>query len=95
MKLSKCPSGMVAKVNVEDNGHSHHATMFNKIILAIFDDEPRVSTTAIATQLLQSEKMTFKINNKDVIIEINRCQMSEKLDEADLATAEKRGQHMV
>ena len=88
VKLSKCPSGMVAKVKVEDdNGHSHHATMFNKIILAIVGDGPHGNTTAIATQLLQSEKMTFKINNKDVITEINRCQMSKKLDETDLATA--------
>lgn len=73
---------MVARVKIEDN-NSHHATMFNKIILANVGDEQHESTTAILTQLLQSEKMMFK---KDIITEVNKRHISED-DIMDKATA--------
>ena len=40
---------------------------------------------------LQSEKMTLKINNKDIITEINSCKACEKLDTADLTTIVEKG----
>ena len=90
MKLSKCSSSLVAKVKIEDdNGGSYHATMFTIIILAIVGDGvDHSSTTAISTQLLHSEKMTFKINNKDVVTEANSLKACENVDPGATAVKE-------
>ena len=65
VKLSKCPSSMLAKVNIEDdNGHSHHATMFTKVIEAIVGDGACTKcgkNTAISAQLLQ--RASYKTRN--------------------------------
>ena len=55
--------------------------MFTTIILTIIGDGvDHSSTTDISTQLLHSEKMTFKINNKDVVTEANSLKACENVD---------------
>ena len=63
VKLSKCPSNMLAKVKLEDDqGKCHFATMFTSVILSIIEnDEGNVSTKP-----LQSSHMVFTINNRDI-----------------------------
>ena len=46
----------------------------------IGDGVDHSSTTAISTQLLHSEKMTFKINNKDVVTGANSLKACENVD---------------
>ena len=64
VKLSKCPTNMLAEVKLEDvDGKHHFATMFSKEILAIIDEEER----NVCTKLLQSPQMVSTLNIRDVI----------------------------
>ena len=64
VKLSKCPSNMLAKVKLEDDeGKCHFATMFTMIE----SDEGNVPT-----KLLQSSQMFFTISNRDIITQVSK-----------------------
>ena len=68
VKLSKCPSNMLAKVKLEDDqGKRHFATMFTSVILSIIENEEG----NVSTKLLQSSQMVFTINNRDIITQVS------------------------
>ena len=68
VKLSKCPSNILAKVKLEDDeGECHFATMFTVILSMTESDEGNVPT-----KLLQSSQMFFTISNLDIITQVSK-----------------------